>query len=170
MLISVFFKNKTDGIFVDEKKNPFQTLLKKLPEFELKQVKAEERFKSESLLNSDNKLIVVHFWGTWCAPCEAELPSLLNLIKQLENYPVKFVFVAVKDQLKDIKKYLNKFPLLSESILGLYDNTEEIMDQFGMSKVPETFIFDGKTGKLRKHYVGPQNWNNIYYRQEILNL
>src|SRR5688500_2486081 len=36
-------------------------------------------------------LLVVHYWGTWCAPCEAELPDLLAFIKRFEARPeVKF--------------------------------------------------------------------------------
>jgi len=171
VLVSVYFKNKTESIFLDDEQNPHQSLVKKLPPFKLKEIKENKIISStEDLYSKDDKLVVVHFWGTWCAPCETELPSLLKLVQSLDSYPIKFVFIAVKDKVKDLKKYLKKLPKYSESIVQLYDSSENIMSIFGMTKVPETFIFFGQDGSLLKHYVGPQNWNNVYYRNEILNL
>ena len=171
VLASIYFKNKTERIFLTDEQNPHQTLIKKLPVFELNDLKAKKKFSSATDLNSgSDKLLLVHFWGTWCAPCEAELPSLLKFVKALDPYPILFIFIAVKDNVKDLKKYLAKLPQYPDSIIQLYDSTEEIMSLFGMSKVPETFIFSLQDKSLLKHYVGPQNWNNVYYQREILNL
>ena len=31
------------------------------------------------------KVVVLHFWGSWCSPCQKELPDLARLVKKLEQ-------------------------------------------------------------------------------------
>jgi thiol-disulfide isomerase/thioredoxin len=31
------------------------------------------------------KVVVLHFWGTWCPPCRAEFPEFVKLAKKFEN-------------------------------------------------------------------------------------
>src|SRR5438067_8894697 len=44
------------------------------------------------------KLLVVHFWATWCAPCVEELPGLLAYAREIKNDPsVELLAVSVDD-------------------------------------------------------------------------
>src|SRR5690606_15319319 len=65
-------------------------------------------FKVDDLYSKqDVELLMIHFWGTWCAPCEAELPDLLSFIKRFEGKPeVKFLLVATNDEILKVKKHL----------------------------------------------------------------
>jgi thiol-disulfide isomerase/thioredoxin len=41
------------------------------------------------------KVTVLHFWGTWCPPCKAEYPLLIESMKQREKNPLlQFVSVS----------------------------------------------------------------------------
>jgi tetratricopeptide (TPR) repeat protein len=40
------------------------------------------------------KVILLDFWGTWCAPCVAAVPSLRSLRKRFENEPA-FVMIGI---------------------------------------------------------------------------
>ena len=40
----------------------------------------------ENLLNNhDNRLYVINFWATWCAPCVAELPEFEKVAKDYDS-------------------------------------------------------------------------------------
>ena len=111
-------------------------------------------------------LLMVHFWGTWCAPCEAELPELLRLINRFERQPnVKFLLVATNDEVIAIKKHLKtlKLPAM-ESVHWLIDNKNVHRDAFGTTRVPETYVFSSDKTTLRK-FVGPQEWNKTMFFQ-----
>src|SRR5690606_33435666 len=67
--------------------------------------------------------LVVHFWASWCGPCEKEFPTLIKLTEELvDNESIKFLFVIVNDTPKEIDKFLSKFPALSKNVTLLVDN------------------------------------------------
>jgi cytochrome c biogenesis protein CcmG, thiol:disulfide interchange protein DsbE len=108
-------------------------------------------------------LLVVHFWGTWCGPCEAELPELISLIRRFENRPeVKFLLVAVNDDINKVRKHVKG--IVPTQAIWLLDNNNFHRDLFGTTRVPETFVFSSDMVTLRK-YVGPQEWNKSLFFQ-----
>src|SRR5665647_1399589 len=83
-------------------------------------------------------LLVIHYWGTWCAPCEAELPDLLTLIKRFEGKRLKFLLVAVNDEVNKIKKHLKSLAVSDKAdVVWLMDNGNVHRDIFGTTRVPE---------------------------------
>lgn len=124
-------------------------------------------FKLADLFREERvDLLMVHFWGTWCAPCEAELPELLRLINRFERQPnVKFLLVATNDEVVAIKKHLKTLKLPDmESVHWLIDNKNVHRDSFGTTRVPETYVFSSDKTTLRK-FVGPQEWNKTMFFQ-----
>lgn len=109
-------------------------------------------FYQEDYLKS---YLFVHFWATWCGPCEAEFPKLEKLVSESKSKNIKFLFVAVNDKVKDIKKFLKRFPGLDVQIVIDQDFIHQ--SHFGTYKLPETFLFD-KNGQIIKKFTGAKNW------------
>ncbi len=114
-------------------------------------------YNPSSLYEDRAKLVVVHFWGTWCAPCESELPDLISFTKKFEALrDVKFLLVAVNDDPKMVKKHIKSFNSPS-NVVWVTDNKNIYRDAYGTTRVPETYIFSPDKVTLRK-YTGPQEW------------
>jgi cytochrome c biogenesis protein CcmG/thiol:disulfide interchange protein DsbE len=110
-------------------------------------------------------LFIVHYWGTWCAPCEAELPELLTFLKQFGTRPeVKFYLVAVNDEEVKVAKHMAKLQVPKANIIWLIDNKNVYRDLFGTTRVPETWVFSSDKTTLRK-YLGPQEWSKPVFFQ-----
>ncbi len=57
----------------------------KLPVLDLQPlINVEAQPTNDSLTG---KVVVLHFWGTWCPPCRAEFPEFVKLAKKFENEP-----------------------------------------------------------------------------------
>ena len=83
-----------------------------------------------TLIDFENKLLIVNFWATWCAPCRDEMPSLDKLanmenFNNLEILPInignettqksKTFFDEIK--IKNLKIYHDPDMKLSKSLL-----------------------------------------------------
>ena len=142
-------------------------ILKQLPEFEVERIFKGEKISSKEFLS---KLTYVHIWGTWCAPCEAELPSFIQFAKKNKEKGVKYILLAVNDKKNDVLKFLKKFDQpFPDNIEIVLDLEGESLSKFGTMKVPETFVFNGE-GTFVKKYVGPQEWNRQIYLEDLAQL
>lgn len=133
-----------------------EPVLRELPLFTINAITTGETLTSKKFLEG-NKAIFVHIWGTWCAPCEKEMPEFLAYAKKLEQAGVKFLLVAVNDDEVKIKKFLIRFPEIPKNVTFAIDKENRVMDLLGTLKVPETFLFNS-SGKHVNKFIGPQDW------------
>lgn len=160
---AVYQKTTLESQLVTESKS--EAVLARLPRASFETLDGKE-FSLDQLYATSPKLVMVHFWGTWCAPCEAELPELLKLIKRYEKETkVHFLLVATNDEVIKIQKHLKTLALPNSPMVHwLLDNKNVHRDLFGTSRVPETFVFSSDKMTLRK-YVGPQEWSKTMFFQ-----
>ena len=137
----------------------------KLPVFQSKDIMNGMNYTRNSFVNGTTKATFVHFWATWCAPCEAEFPEFIRFAKKWENKQVQFIAFAVNDKPMAIKKFLKKFGPLPKNLAILLE-PDKLSQQFGTIKLPETFLMNGQGNYFTK-YIGPQNWESQYYSQQI---
>lgn len=67
----------------------------------------------------DNKIRVINFWATWCAPCVKELPYFEKLNQQYKNHNVEVILVSLDFPHlyeKKLKPFIVKNKLQSEVI------------------------------------------------------
>ena len=144
-------------------------ILQELPEFIAKELNTNNVISNQSLLATKSTGIMVHFWGTWCAPCEAEFPEMLAFARSLEATNVKILLLAVNDQEDAVKKFLKRFGDLPKNTIVAIDQNGESLEKFGTVKVPETYYFNSDGKNLRK-FVGPQEWKKPYYLAQVMRL
>jgi cytochrome c biogenesis protein CcmG/thiol:disulfide interchange protein DsbE len=140
-------------------------VLKHLPDFNVINVVDKSVIKSSEFLTG-SRGVFVHIWGSWCAPCEKEMPEFLQYAAKVEPQGVKFLLIAVNDEEAKIKKFLKRFPNVSKNVTFAMDVDNRVMDQLGTLKVPETFLF-AADGKHINKFIGPQDWMNESYSTRL---
>lgn len=140
-------------------------VLKVIPEFKVTNVANMQEINSTEFLKGSNG-VFVHIWGTWCAPCEKEMPEFLTYASKVQEKGVKFLLIAVNDEEVKINKFLTRFPNIPKNVTFAIDKENRVMDLLGTLKVPETFLFNS-AGKHINKFIGPQDWLAESYQTRL---
>jgi thiol-disulfide isomerase/thioredoxin len=108
--------------------------------------------KSVNLERFRNKLIILNFWATWCAPCIEEMPSLdlLQSNKKLNNLKIFPINIGQEDLLKS-KIFFRELKIKNLDIY--FDPTVSLTKKFLLRGVPTTILIN-KEGKEFARIVG----------------
>jgi peroxiredoxin len=113
--------------------------------FEAKEVTLEkiDRAGVEALkTNSTDKLRLVNLWATWCGPCVAEMPQLVEIGRQFETRGFDMITIST-DSPEAIEK---AGTLLKRFHAAMPDLTEASVKEEG--RTTNNYLFDGDTDSL----------------------
>lgn len=111
--------------------------------------------RTVSLHDYKGKIVVLNFWASWCAPCIEELPSLLQMQKDLGDH-VTVLAVATDQDVDQYKRFLRDHPM---NVITVNDQAQSSSNEYGTTGWPETYIIDRK-GIIRRKFIGPVEWTN----------
>ncbi len=103
------------------------------------------------------KVILVNFFATWCPPCKAEIPHLINLKnKYKDNFEIIAVNVGEKSgQITEkitLTNFANEYKI--NYIVTNSENNFKIADLMGgVRTIPTMYLFD-QEGAIVQKYVG----------------
>ena len=107
------------------------------------------------------KVVLLHFWATWCPPCAEEFPALVQVYTAYKPRGLEVIAVSLNDvsEMQDVMRFVHaqkpSFPLY---IAGTVKETfYRSIDKRWSSGVPLTMMYD-KTGKLRYFRDEPRTY------------
>lgn len=104
-----------------------------------------------------NKIVIVNFWASWCAPCVEEVPSLIELTKKSKDLIV--LAISGDSKQEELMAFMKSFPGFNkEPFYQVWDNNSDFLKDFNIVKLPESYIFNRK-GEMVKRVSGTINWN-----------
>jgi cytochrome c biogenesis protein CcmG, thiol:disulfide interchange protein DsbE len=113
--------------------------------------------KQHSLGAHRGKIVLLHFWATWCPPCVEELPSLAKLQQQLPAKDFAVLTISVDEEAEELGKFLRQRSATIGSLIVLRDPSKKVAASYGSSKFPESFLID-REGVVRQKFVYKRDW------------
>jgi cytochrome c biogenesis protein CcmG/thiol:disulfide interchange protein DsbE len=101
----------------------------------------------DSAVLTAGKPRLVNIFASWCVPCAAEAPVLVELKKR----GVVIEGIAIRDRPDDLAAFLGRWGDPFDRIGS--DTDSRVQLAFGSSGVPESFVIDGK-GVIRHQHIG----------------
>ena len=97
---------------------------------------------------ASGEVTLVNFWASWCPPCRAEHPKLLEI--EAQGLPI--IGINFKDTAANATKYLTED---DNPFAGIgFDPKGRTAINWGVTAPPETFILDGD-GTVLFRFAGP---------------
>ena len=104
------------------------------------------------LASFKGKPIIVNFWATWCGPCRAEIPSLVELQTQYgaEGKDIVILGISVDDPIEKLKPYAAQMKMNYPVLVG--NGRDDVQDAFGpLWGIPVTVFIDREGRIAKKH-------------------
>jgi thiol-disulfide isomerase/thioredoxin len=106
---------------------------------------------SVRLASFTGKVVFLNFWATWCGPCKAEIPVLVDLHRQYQPQGFEVVGVAVSDDFAYVKPFVDTFKINYTVLDGTARGDLETVFQF--PPLPKSFLL-ARDGSICAEHVG----------------
>jgi len=104
--------------------------------------------KPLTLADSRGKVVLLNFWATWCGPCQAEIPDLIELQQKYKDQLQVIGLIVDEDDASVVKSVVAEtrinYPVAMTS--------PEVRTQYGgIAALPTSFVLDTQGRIVQKH-------------------
>ncbi len=120
--------------------------------------------KPRRLRDFQGRVLLLHFWGSWCPHCRAEMPGLQRLARQLRKERIAFALVQVREDATTARNWLKRenisLPLYDGGARGASDTALPLAgggllaDRDIARAFPSTYVL-GRHGVVLFSHTGP---------------
>lgn len=104
--------------------------------------------KTVSVADFKGKVVLVNFWATWCGPCRAEIPDLVELQNKYKDHLQIIGLVVDDDDADAIKNFVKQFGINYPVAIA---TAEARIRYGGIPALPTSFILDTEGRIVQKH-------------------
>lgn len=119
------------------------------PSFELIGIDGETTY---TVGGKRDKVLFLNFWASWCGPCRAEAPDLVQLYAKykddLDMYSVNVT--SSGDSVTNAKAFIDEFNMINPVPL---DKKGDVFEAYNGMAFPTNYLID-RNGVIREAYIG----------------
>lgn len=118
------------------------------PDFSFKEMDSGNEMKLSDL---KGKYVLLDFWGTWCKPCLAGIPDLVELKENLKEEPFEILSIAVSSQLESFDILKEKHGM--DWLHAWHPGHDGVAKEYNVTGYPTMVLIDPK-GKVLGYEIG----------------
>jgi peroxiredoxin len=122
----------------------------KFPEFAEKDING----KSFSLADYKGKVVLIDFWATWCGPCRAELPNVLETYNKYHSKGFEIIGISLDEDKTKLTDFTKAKDMKWQQYFDGKGWENKLAQQFGVQSIPATFLVNGEGVIIAKDLRG----------------
>ncbi len=104
--------------------------------------------KPVSAADARGKVVLLNFWATWCGPCRAEIPDLVELQAKYKDRLQVIGLVVDDDDLDAIHQFIREFRINYPVAI----TSDDVRVHYGgIAALPTSFLLDPQGRVVQKH-------------------
>jgi thiol-disulfide isomerase/thioredoxin len=140
---------------------------KSLPDVAIKTLEGKS-IKARDIQTKD-KITVISFWATWCAPCKKELDAIKpKYEKWQKDYNLDFIAISI-DNAQGLPKVKPTLAQKGWKYTVFSDVNSQLMQSLGIQGVPYTLLLD-KNGNIVYEHNGYKEGDEVELEHKIATL
>jgi len=110
-----------------------------------------------SLADARGKLVLLHFWATWCVPCRHEMPLLHRMEQGMDANGFRMICINVdRGDSDDVREFINQ---VSPQFHTILDPEGSVRNRYAVRGLPTTYLI-GRDGKIIGRIIGARDWTS----------
>lgn len=123
--------------------------------------------QQHTLAEYRGQVVFLNFWGSFCAPCREEMPSMEALVRDYKERGMVMVAISLDPEAQDAREFMQTFmPGERSAMTVLHDPQGTSSQLYGTELLPETYIID-RQGRVVARFVNAYDWSRPEVRQLI---
>src|SRR5262245_26939122 len=104
------------------------------------------------LADYKGKIVFLNFWATWCVPCKAEIPILVDLQERYKSQGLEVVGVVTLDEFAKAAPFAEEYKMNYTIVDGT--TREDVEEAYGpLPGLPSSFVI-ARNGSVCYTHVG----------------
>lgn len=120
-----------------QKDNTIYKVGDEAPDFELQQINENNELETIQLSDFKGKGVMLNFWATFCAPCEAEMPYMEKLYPEYKDKGIEIIAVSLDATELVVDRFIDKYDL---TFPIPHDKRGQVTDLYKIGPIPTTYF------------------------------
>jgi peroxiredoxin len=103
--------------------------------------------KPLSIANYKGKVVLIDFWATWCGPCVAELPNVLQAYEKHHAAGFEIIGISLDSDAQKLAKFVKEKNMPWQQYFDGKGWGNKLAQQYGVNSIPATYLLD-REGKI----------------------
>jgi thiol-disulfide isomerase/thioredoxin len=88
------------------------------------------------------KVVLIDFWASWCGPCRAEVPGLVDIYQRYHEQGFEIVGINLDDDMEALQEFLADNDIDWPQVTDGMDGESGLADRYGVDGIPDTILID----------------------------